>query len=109
MNSKKRRVTSSLKCSQITLIVKHSLGDSGFSIFFDHLVLYPTRVLKFYRFCLDTFDIMIVIRIIYGKTIFLLINDLSKCRDKPSGQSDEKLRGHNISRIGHFRNIKYSA
>lgn len=67
MNSKKRRVTSSLKCSQMTLIVKHSLGDSGFSTFFDHLVLYPTRVLKFYRFCLNTFDIMIVIELFMVK------------------------------------------
>lgn len=57
-------------------------------------------MLKFYRFYLDTFDIIIVITIIviiYGKN-FLLINDLRGCRDKPSGQSDEKLREHTISR-----------
>ena len=54
-------------------------------------------MLKFYRFYLDTFDIIIVITIIYGK-IFLLINDLRGCRDEPSRQSDEKLRGHTISR-----------
>ena len=35
MNSKKGGVTSGLKCNQITLIVRHSLGDTGFTTFFD--------------------------------------------------------------------------
>ena len=64
---KKGGVTSSFKCNQITLIVRHSLGDTGFTTFFDHLVLHSTGVLKFYRFYSNLFDITIVIRIIYGK------------------------------------------